>query len=405
MGLELIRILAQIEAMGASLREGLVVKKDRMARALEEFRRQSPNLGPLRQRIRDSQGKTTWLVAGLVEGWDASYPAPSLPPEHVILASDGSQMEVDRHALHPCYVINIGSVALHYGEKPGAFLSSEPALFYRDEDMFLPHPQGHRWEPLEGPLLQARRAVMECAALLKLTDHLLPRVPGLALLDGSLILWGLAGKAWDGYVREQILGKELLPVLDAWRERNRETPAPLASYISYPRSTDVVNALRVAICPYEPTNCDRYCPTAHPRQGRACDVVAGVLDRDLFGRLLGEGERSALFRSLSSIVQESYGEHEVHFFYLNGGEEIARVEVPRWVALDRRLLDLAHSLILDQVRRGQGYPVALSEAHEKAVLSGGDREMFWRMVEAMHPDNLYAGTVSAKSRSKRLRGV
>jgi len=48
--------------------------------------------------------------------------------------------------------------------------------------------------------------------------------------------------------------------------------------------------------------------------------------------------------------------------------------LPEWAALDEELLNLTHSLVLDQCRKGQGYPVALSESHEQAVVTGVDRK-------------------------------
>jgi hypothetical protein len=176
----------------------------------------------------------------------------------------------------------------------------------------------------------------------------------------------------------------------------------LASYISFPGSTDVVNALRVAICPYEPANCDRHCPSV---KGRRCEAVSGVRDRELFLSLLTCGERSALFISQSRIVTEHYGEHQIHFFYLRVDDEIARVEVPGWVATNQELLNIVHCLVLDQCRRGHGYPVALSEAHEKAVVTGADREYFWRLVETSLVDAQLPSLVSTKSRSKKTRWV
>jgi NurA-like 5'-3' nuclease len=104
----------------------------------------------------------------------------------------------------------------------------------------------------------------------------------------------------------------------------------------------------------------------------------------------------------SSVSREFYGEHQVYFYYLNVGAEIARVEVPQWVALDESLLSLGQSLILDQCRRGQGYPVAISEAHEQAVIKGADRQLFRRMVvEALERKGLPVYT-SEKDRSKRM---
>jgi NurA-like 5'-3' nuclease len=121
--------------------------------------------------------------------------------------------------------------------------------------------------------------------------------------------------------------------------------------------------------------------------------------------MLEQGERSATFISQSSIVQKHYGRHQVYFFYIKVDEEIARVEIPQWVALDTNLLNLTHTLILDQCERGQGYPLALSEAHEKAVVTGADREEFWQMVNVSLIEEHLPILISAKSRSKRTRWV
>jgi len=86
-------------------------------------------------------------------------------------------------------------------------------------------------------------------------------------------------------------------------------------------------------------------------------------------------------------------------------DEITRVELPRWVAMDEKLLNLVHTLVLDQCQRGQGYPVALSEAHEKAVVTGVDKEGFWQLVESFLVEERLPSLSSAKSRSKRTRWV
>ena len=86
-------------------------------------------------------------------------------------------------------------------------------------------------------------------------------------------------------------------------------------------------------------------------------------------------------------------------------EEIARIEIPQWVAQDEKRLNLVHTLVLDQCRRGQGYPVALGEAHEKAVITGADRENFWQMVESSLIAEHLPTSGSAKSQSKKTRWV
>ena len=401
MSLDLTKVASQIGSMVARLKAGGEERQKHLDYALDILRDKSIDLDSLRRKIASS--KTTWLVAGLVDGLSQHYQAPPLPPEFTVVATDGSHIDVDRHRSTRCYVINIGAVILHYGAQPGAILDSFPSLYSADEDLVIaPEGAKGREQPIEGVLLGIKRSVDECRQLAELATELPQGSSALALLDGSLILWGLAGQVYPEFVIEALLDKGFLSYLEQIRKLNTDKRIALASYISFPRSTDVVNALRVAICPHEPADCDRYCPTGDKRD---CDMVAGVQDRELLANLLGEGERSALFISQSSIVQKRYGEHQVYFFYLRLDDEIARVEIPRWVATDEKLLNLTHALILDQCQRGQGYPVALSEAHEKAVVTGADREQFWQLVESSLVDEHMPSLGSAKSFSKRTRWV
>ena len=385
--------------MVATLKAGVEERQKRLQHALAVLRNQSSNLDYLTRKIASSQ--TTWLVAGLADGLDQHYKAPPLPAEFSIIATDGSHIDVDRHRSTRCYLINIGTVTLHYGASPNATLDSFPHLYSGDEDLVIaPTGVKGREQPIEGTLLGIKRSVDECHQLAELAADLPQDSLTLALLDGSLILWGLA--AYPEFVTETLLDKSFLGYLDDMRKLNNGRKLALASYISFPRSTDVVNALRVALCPHDPVDCDHYCP---PDKARECDTVAGVQDRELFSNLLGQGERSAIFISQSSIVQKHYGRHQVYFFYLKVDDEIARVEIPQWVAMDESLLNLVHTLVLDQCRRGQGYPVALSEAHEQAVVTTADRENFWQLVESSLVEEHLPSPSSGKSRSKRTRWV
>jgi hypothetical protein len=392
--LDLTKVAAQIWGMVAGLKAGDEERRKHLNYALNVLRDKSIDLDHLRKRIEDSQRKTTWLVAGLVDGLDQCYKPPSLPPKFTVIATDGSHIDVDRHKSARCYLINIGAAVLDYGTRPDARLDSYPQLYSESEDLVIASDKG-RGQLVEGPLLGIKRSVEETKQLASLAKELPPDSPTLALIDGSLILWGL--EAYPEFVTEALLDRGFIPCL----EEIRKLKIALASYISFPRSTDVVNALRVAICPYETPDCDHYCPN----KAKDCDEVAGVQDRELFINLLGQGERSALFISQSSIVQKRYGEHRVYFFYLRVGDEIARLEIPQWVAKDEGLLNLTHTLVLDQCQRGLGYPVALSEAHEKAVVTTADREEFWRVVESLMVEEKMPTPTSAKSFSKRTRWV
>jgi hypothetical protein len=129
-----------------------------------------------------------------------------------------------------------------------------------------------------------------------------------------------------------------------------------------------------------------------------------VSDAVLFRHILQSGERSAVFESTSRVL-EDYGAHQIFFFYVNAGDEIGRIEVPRYVAEDEKLLNLVHGTIVDQAAKGRGYPVSLAEAHERAVVRGAEREGFYRHLEEVFVRNDIGARVSRKSLRKRTVGV
>ena len=398
MPLDLHRVAEQLSSLASGLQAQGVERAERLERAIREMGTAD---GEDVNRKR-TEGRVTWLVPGVPTDTAAAYPASPPPADYQALAVDGSHIDVDRHLPVRCAMVNISKVAIRYGAAPDARLESHPTMYAGAEELALADPEGAREQPLEGALLGIRRSVDEVIALAELAEESSRAMPTLALIDGSLVLWGLAGQTYPDYVRSALLEDGLLPALDRLKAVAEREPLALGAYVSLPRSTEVVNALRLAVCPYDPVNCDEHCGRLGTGR-RPCDVVGGVLDRDLFARLLAAGERSAVFTSTSSVVQGYYREHAVAFYYLNTGDEIARMEVPGWVAEDEALLSLSHSLVLDQCRKGLGYPVAVMEAHEQAVIGGSERELFRRMVEDTLTERNLPVYTSEKARSKRLR--
>jgi hypothetical protein len=398
MSLDLTAVAAQVIAMIAGFKDRRAEDVKHLQYALETLNSPAIDLEDLKKKIKAA--KTTWLVAEIVEGLNQRYPLPPLPPDFTVIAADGSHIDVDRHQSTRCYLINIGAVVIMYGSKPDAILTNTPQLYSDDKDLVITTPGGGREQAVEGNILGAKRSVEECKSLVALAASQPPQSATLALLDGTLILWGL--EAYPDFVTDALLIKGMLKCLDNLKKLNQDRRLALASYISYPRSTDVLNALRVAVCPNDIPDCDKQCP---PQKERDCAGLNGVLDRDIFFNLLEDGERSALFLSPSKIVKEYYGDHKVYFFYLRVGDEIARVEIPQWTAENNDLLNLTHSLVFDQCQRGNGYPVVLSEAHEQAVVTGADRENFRELVESTLTEEHIQGVTSGKSLSKRTRWV
>ena len=66
---------------------------------------------------------------------------------------------------------------------------------------------------------------------------------------------------------------------------------------------------------------------------------------------------------------------------MNVGREVARIDMPEWVVENEEMLELVLGMILAQVQKGYGYPVALAEAHNQAVVRGGDRISFFALLE------------------------
>jgi len=124
------------------------------------------------------------------------------------------------------------------------------------------------------------------------------------------------------------------------------------------------------------------------------------MDRDIFQEILEPGHRSPLYQTNPTAAQEYYGDQKIHFYYLNSGKEIARVEVPQWATIDREMLALGHSMIIEQCNKGQGYPVAISEAHEQAVISSLDRQIFKQMINETLERQGISTYTSEKERSK-----
>jgi hypothetical protein len=374
-----------------------VEMQPRMRRASAALERHAPAYGELLEKI--GRSRTYWPAGRPTEPLDARYPLPECPEEYTVIATDGSQIEPDRHRSVLCYVLNVGKVLLRYGPQARAILQSSPQLAFKDDDMYI--MSNNRRFLTQGHILTVKRSILETEALADMVESSETVRPVVGLQDGTLIMQTLEGWGIEDELREEMTQKFL-----GCLERLRKLEVPLASYISRPRAADVVNALRIAECPHPVATCKQHCSNLGGVDSEPCAWLGGIPDRSLFEHLpLRDGERSGLFMSSSSISLQHYGEHKVYYFYLNVGREVARIEIPEWVACDATSLTHVHTVIYDQCRRGDGYPRSLAEAHEKAVIGGADYETFWRLVDAMLGSQGLMPRTSQKERSKRIRGL
>ncbi|MFN4280370.1 DNA double-strand break repair nuclease NurA [Thermosynechococcus sp.] len=373
--LDFVKVAAQMEAVGQRIRQGAIAGQQKQARALEVLTAMAENVEHYRQALQAWGESFPFNAAEPVESLTLRRTVPPAPKEHMILATDGSQIAPSHHEIAYCYLINVGRVAIAYGQGQRPHLDSLPQLVYDPEEL----ERSRGWGlPIED-WLRYRRTQAEILALVELVQTQNPQLPAVALLDGSLIFW-----AWEplpAAVREELL----TPILAAWHQL-RAKRIPLVGYVSASRSHETVNFLRLGVCPYREPNCALHCgQTNQPglaatRDRPPCQVFDPLRDVLLWQGYLAPQQYSPLWRSRSRIL-EHYGEHRIYVAYLHGGSEVVRLEVPEWVAGDAELWQQAVSLTAAQIEKGRGYPVALAEAHNLAVVRGSDRQRFFALLE------------------------
>ncbi len=360
------QVRAQVQEMGqnAPLREERLRALRRRANGLlDEY---AEALEALREKVRLASRQVPGLRCARPENeiLNLHIPAPGIPAADIpVIAADGSQINPDRHAPVAYYLVNVGAIChfpaadsapkewvrsrLHYGDDlyPGGSLISEGAV-------------------------ALQRDVAERRALLELVAEA-PQSGVITLTDGPLELWGAKG-------RDEASGGNFRRALESYLEALRglhALGAAAAGYVDKPRADLVVRLLEVALA-----------PEGNLRQALKERTFLGVTDWALFAHRLEPGERSAVFGLQSQSEQDYDGALGLHFFYLNVGRKgnpwLARVEIPRWVADDPRMLEQLHAVLLRQARMlgERAYPYLLHRAHEVAVVRREEQEQLTTMI-------------------------
>lgn len=377
--------------------------------------------GTISQAIEADRVPTNWHPAQLLDDAaraDAVLLAPTAPQNHRVVASDGSQIYADAHQISDCYLLHISAVDLRYGVAPAAQLNATPHFFHAA----LPDDAWHKASSqgaaiLGRELIDARRHIAELDELARLLETSnVEEIAG----KRAISLNGIApnGIATSETATQKIATNEIATlglgdgIFDlrvssqhAWRDwaqsendrvldRLRACGQPICGYIAASRATDVVTALRVLASEWE-------------SETAASAEMASLSDTRLFNELLPRGARSTTFVSRRNFASSTRNgapntsRHQTAFFYLKIDEsDVARLEFPIWVTERAEWLDRMHALVLAQVEKGDGYPIAAMEAHEHAVVRGEEREMFYALLEDLMMKRGLSPRRSSKSRSK-----
>ncbi len=311
---------------------------------------------------------------------DASIVITPSPDAYQVIAVDGSQIYPDRHQGSSCYLINIGTISLHYQSVHSSTrLHSEPYVFAEYG--------GEQFQVSSTDMVNAMREAYEFesgyAQIMESCHHDDTKI---LLFDGSLIFWHLETK--DPAFKHFFVSRYVSTLNALYEARILH-----AAYVSMPRHREVSNLIRIALCNFELEGCALQHTIAH------------VTDAIIMHFFLDPCMRSTTFAYTGKLRTLYPQEVQPYFFYLHTGYEIGRVEIPAWIARSAEHCDTIASVLCDQARKGNGYPIALAEAHEQAVVKGPDREFFYQVITKFGVQRKKRMEMSLKSLKKRSIGV
>lgn len=300
---------------------------------------------------------------------------PKLSPYQVV-AVDGSQIYPDRHQGIGCYLINLGLAHLNYG------LANSQVLFDSIPQIFTDASFSGELSP---DMVNSKRTELELSYGFQATKTAVDKnsqIDTVFLCDGSLIFWHLDSKD------EQTKQKFLINYLSSL-DQFFHNKILMAGFISLPKSKEIINIIKTCLSKkLIETNSE-------------INTLDYLVDTDILENFLPSYSRSAVFANHSVIVADYPAHLKPYFIYLNISDEIARIEIPAWIAQNQNYTETVLAIIVDQCIKGRGYPVALSESHEQAVVKNFDRDFFYQMLSKVSLDNNQKFKISQKSLKKR----
>ncbi|MBP6472294.1 MAG: DNA double-strand break repair nuclease NurA [Chloroflexi bacterium] len=393
MTLEFERLTADLEQMALTTARRYELRQERLAEALAALETYRTNWTAVSNALTLARKRGDDKLYRSARPFDENEPldtavdAPAPPAQATIIATDGSQIMPDRHAAYLYYLINVGGIVYHHGENRPPETFTVPQLVYPPDDNDLDTFN------ISSGAVSIERDVKEIETLAQQTfHHRHDSDLTLAVLDQRLLYWpiGSEGVAENAAVTEW--GNHMTGI--------RQTGALLCGYIDRPGSIGVTTLLKSVTAVADPKFNWRLLGTQKATQG--------LTDRDLFGALLAPGQRSKVFVYVSppnNTFAEQDPANEVCFFYVNpasSGQQIARVDIPRWVAEDEAAVTAVHALIIDQCRLLGDYPYVLARADETAVVGRQDASELNFMIDVIMERHGLHAAITAKQGSKDI---
>jgi hypothetical protein len=318
------------------------------------------------------------------EPLDARMALPAVSQPATLIAADGSQINLDRHAEVQYCLVNVGAIHMRAGSPQAPATKVECQLLY-GTDLYT------RTGLITDAALALQRDLNERKMLAELAQEAEP--PVITFTDGQMELWlPKTGDSPDSDTQGQ-RQEEYIQALKALYQLDVIT----AGYVDKPGSRLVVRLLELAsLTESELAEIKERYP------------LQGLTDRDIYLEVLAPWERSAVFAIHSPSAKLYKDEIALHFFYLNVGRAgLARVEIPAWVAISPEKLDALHAALIEQCRimGPRPYPYLLHRAHEVAVVSIQEKEQVTQWIaQELRQRGVPVGERSFKQSAKDLPG-
>lgn len=406
MALEFTKITEQVYKMGAMIDKLDFDLSDRLRIAKERFAA-AGDLEAAHERIelvRRSDISGYRGAAPLDPPYDQPvnliHPPPLAPSRVTLIAADGSQIYPDERAPVHYYLLNIGLFIYQHGTD---FLPEQvtvPTLAFHKDHV---HDKAKR--VVSNRTVDARRTVAEMQALAETCWAMKNDAdcPIIALYDNQLMFW--ANSEVTGGDKLMMDYRHALQQLYDVQANGVRTS--LAGYVDSPhRARMVLRMLHLLSLKDEDEVRQRR------KEIDEGGDLEGLFDIHLFSSVLRVGERSTVMVQNSPrnfSYKQHNPSHEIAFFYIKVGNgqrsNVARVDIPMWVARDPQAVDDLHAMLLRQsVMQGRTpYPYALTRADELAYVSAKDKA---KLDELVHIELRRQGIdpffYSPKTRGKQL---
>ncbi len=321
---------------------------------------------------------------------DETFSIPNAPKKYGIIAVDGSQIYPDKHQGTSCFLINSGIAAIWYGISNESNNKSIKRTYFNSKPYFFTEKQStQETETLHTvDVVNGKREEIELQTGLdnfKLLKNWHPSIPLILLFDGSLLFWHLESK--EKKLKNYFLNR-YFNILSQYATEK----IPLCSYLSLPKSNDIINLIKAKISNF---SSDQY----------KTREINSLNDTHIIKSFLPEQMRSTIFECRSPLALLYPSNIRPHFIFINTQYELIRLEIPAYIVNNPELLSLCTSTVLDQIHKGNGYPVVLAESHKQAVINGTDRDFFYQLLKTFSIKEKVSILLSQKAVKKRIMTV